>query len=62
MQLSELRNRVGLTPGAATFRGDESLIPDSRSGLRPMDCIDQKLNKLLAEDSSNRARELSAQG
>ena len=55
MHLSELRNRLRLPLGAAAFRGDECLIPDIRGGLRPVDCIDRKLNKLLAEDSSNRA-------
>jgi hypothetical protein len=52
MQLSELRERVGSTRGAATFRGDESLIPDNRGGLRPMDCIERKLCTLLADEAS----------
>jgi hypothetical protein len=52
MQLSELRKRVRLTRGAATFRGDEGLIPDIRGGLRPVDCIERKLGKLLTDETS----------
>jgi hypothetical protein len=52
MQLSELRKRVRSTRGTATFRGDEGLIPDSRGGLRPIDCIERKLCTLLADETS----------
>ena len=51
MQLSELRKRVRLTRGIATFRGDEGLVPDSRGNLRPVDCIEQKLDTLLTEET-----------
>ncbi|HEX4000789.1 MAG TPA: hypothetical protein VHX65_19730 [Pirellulales bacterium] len=50
MQLSELRKRDRLTRGVATFRGDEGLVPDSRGGLRPVDCIERKLGTLLTEE------------
>ncbi len=59
MQLLELRNRLRFPDASAAFHGgDESLIPDIRGSLRPVDCVDRKLNKLLAEDSSKRARAL----
>jgi hypothetical protein len=53
MQLSELRKRVRLPRGGvAELRGDESLIPDIRGGLRPVDCIERKLGTLLPEETS----------
>jgi hypothetical protein len=52
MQLSELRKRICSPRDAATFRGDEGLIPDSRGGVRPMDCIERKLYTLLADETS----------
>lgn len=51
MQLSELRKRLRVARGAATFRGDEGLIPDVRGGLRPADCIERKLGTLLTEET-----------
>ena len=51
MQLSELRKRLRLSQRAATFRGDEGLIPDIRGGLRPVDCIERKLGTLLTEET-----------
>lgn len=51
MQLSELRKRLRLSQRAATFRGDEGLIPDVRGGLRPVDCIERKLGTLLTEET-----------
>jgi hypothetical protein len=51
MQLSELRKRVRLFRGTATFRGDEGLIPDSRGALTPVDCIERKLGTLLTEET-----------
>jgi hypothetical protein len=52
MQFSELRKRDHTTRGATMFRGDESLVPDSRSGMRPVDCIDRKLGTLLTDDAA----------
>jgi len=51
MQLSDLRKRLRMTKRAATFRGDEGLIPDARCGLRPVDCIERKLGTLLTEET-----------
>jgi hypothetical protein len=52
MQLSELRKRVYLTRGVTAFRGDEGLIPDARGNLRPVDCIEQKLDTLLTDETA----------
>lgn len=52
MQLSDLRKRVRFPRGLAELRGDESLILDSRGGLRPVDCVERKLGTLLTEETS----------
>jgi hypothetical protein len=58
MQLSELRKRARLTRSAATFRGDEGLVPDVRGSLRPIDCIERKLGTLLPGETSGIAPQL----
>ena len=56
MQLLRTTQPRSLPHSVATFHGVESLILDIRGSLRPVDCVDRKLNKLLAEDSSNAPR------
>jgi hypothetical protein len=52
MQFSELRKRDHSARGVTIFRGDESLVPDSRCGMRPVDCIERKLGTLLTDDAA----------
>lgn len=52
MQLSDLRNRDVLAPRVPAYRADESLVPDRRGGMRPVDCIERKLGSLLSDETS----------
>jgi hypothetical protein len=40
-----------LSRGVTAFRGDEGLVPDARGNLRPVDCIERKLDTLLTDET-----------
>ena len=51
MRLSDLRKRDNSARRSPPSRGDESLVPDRRGGMRSVDCIERKLGSLLRKES-----------
>jgi hypothetical protein len=52
MQLSELKKRIKPKNRSASFLGDEGLVLDGRSTMKPVECVDRKLRSLLSVGSS----------